>query len=104
MATQTATSQSASIVNIATGSFTSDNTITEVNVGFTPRIVKVFNETDVIVWEKFEGMGATICIKTVTAGTTTADATTAITIDTDGFTLTAAAVGSAKAISWVAIA
>lgn len=102
MATVAHTSQSAGMANIATGSFTSDNTITEVNLGFQPRWVKVFNETDVIVWEWFEGMSATISIKTVTAGTTTADTTTAITQDADGFTLAAATVGNAKAIRWVA--
>lgn len=102
MATETATSQSAGMANIVTGSFTSDNTITEVNLGFTPRWVKVVNSTDVIVWEKIEGMATADSVKTVTAGTTTVDTGAAITIDTDGFTLSAATVGSAKAIAWIA--
>lgn len=103
MATVTATSISAGIVNFASGSFTSDNSITVVTLGFTPRWIKVVNTTDVIVWEKIEGMPAANSIKTVTAGTTTMDAGGAITINANGtISLSAAAVGSAKAISWVA--
>lgn len=103
MATVTAASNSAGIVNFASGSFTSDNSITVVNLGFTPRWIKVVNTTDVIVWEKIEGMPAANSVKTVTAGTTTMDAGGAITINTDGtISLSAAAVGNAKAISWVA--
>lgn len=103
MATVTATSISAGIVNFASGSFTSDNSITVVTLGFTPRWIKVVNTTDVIVWEKIEGMPAANSIKTVTAGTTTMDAGGAITINADGtISLSAAAVGNAKAISWVA--
>jgi hypothetical protein len=102
MATFNATSQAAGVSNFASGSFTSDNTATTVNLGFRPRHVKVFNATDVIVWEKFEGMGATITIKTVTAGTTTADTTTAIVLTATGFTMPTGTVGSAKALSWVA--
>lgn len=102
MATVTATSQSDSIVNFASGSFTSDNTATTVTCGFTPRWVKVINSTDTIVWEKIEGMAAANTVKTVTAGTTTVDTGSAITLGENGFVLTATAVGSAKAISWVA--
>jgi hypothetical protein len=104
MATVAATSQAMSVSNFASGSFTSDNTITEVTLGFKPRYFKMFNATDVIAWEKFEGMATANCIKTVTAGTTTNDATSAITIGDKSVSLTAAAVGNAKAISWVALA
>jgi hypothetical protein len=100
-----ATSNSASIVNFASGSFTSDNTDTVVSLGFNPRWVKVVNSTDVIVWEKIEGMAAVNSIKTVTAGTTTVDTGSAIIFNGDGtMTLEAATVGNAKAISWVAFA
>lgn len=103
MATVNATSRSAGVVNFASGSFTSDNTATVVNLGFTPRWVKVINSTDVIVWEKIEGMAAANSVKTVTAGTTTVDTGSAILINTDGtITLSSTAVGSSKAISWVA--
>lgn len=104
MATVTATSTAAGVSNFASGSFTSDNSITVVTLGFKPRWIKVVNTTDVIVWEKIEGMPAANSIKTVTAGTTTMDAGGAITINTDGtISLSAAAVGNAKAISWVAL-
>lgn len=102
MATFGATSQAAGVTNFASGSFTSDNTVTVVNLGFRPRHVKVVNVTDVIVMEKLEGMAANAVVNTVTAGTTTINTSSLITFDATGFTMTAAAVGSAKAISWVA--
>lgn len=104
MATVSATSKSMSITEFSSGSFTSDNTATTVSLGFKPRWVKVVNTTDVIVWEKIEGMAATHAVKTVTAGTTTIDTGSAILINSDGtITLSATAVGNNKAISWVAI-
>lgn len=99
-----ATSFSNGVINFQAGSFTSDNTDTTLELGFVPRWIKVVNTTDVIVWEKIEGMPAVNSIKTVTAGTTTMDAGSAIIINDDGtVTLEQATVGSAKAISWVAI-
>ena len=104
MATFGATSQARGIANFASGSFTSDNTITTLTIGFVPRWIKVVNSTDVIVWDKIEGMAAANSVKTVTAGTTTVDTGGAITINSDGtVTLAAATVGASKAISWVAI-
>lgn len=104
MATVYATSQAAGVCNFASGSFTSDNTATVVTLGFAPRWVKVINSTDTIVWEKIEGMAANAAIKTVAAGTTTVDATSAVLFNGDGtITLSAAAVGNGKAISWVAM-
>lgn len=100
----TATSNSMGVVNFATGVFTGAGAIVEVDLGFTPRWVKIFNETDVIMWELFECMSDTITAKTVTAGTTTADTTTAITVDTDGFSVTAAAAVEDSVLSWVAMA
>lgn len=103
MATVSATSKAAGVLGFSSGSFTSDNTATTVTLGFVPRWVKVVNTTDVIVWEKIEGMAAANSIKTVTAGTTTVDTGSAILINTDGtITLSSTAVGSSKAISWVA--
>lgn len=103
MATVLPTSQAMGVPNFASGSFTSDNTATIVKLGFKPRWIKVVNSTDVIVWEKLEGMAAANSIKTVTAGTTTIDTGSAIVDNGDGtFTISAAAVGNAKAISWVA--
>lgn len=104
MATVAASSQAMGLTNFASGSFTSDNTATVVTLGFKPRWVKVVNTTDVIVWEKIEGMAAVNSVKTVTAGTTTIDTGSAILINADGtITLSATAVGNSKAISWVAI-
>lgn len=104
MANVAATSQSMGIANFASGSFTSDNTITTITLGFTPRFAKIVNTTDVIIWEKNEGMPAINAIKTVTAGTTTMDAGSGVLFPTGTRTivLAAATVGSAKAISWVA--
>ena len=99
-----AISNAAGVVNVASGAFTSDNTDTTVSLGFVPRWVKVVNSTDTIVWEKLEGMAAVNSVKTVAAGTTTIDTGSAIIINADGtMVLEAATVGSAKAISWIAI-
>lgn len=104
MATVSATTQNAGVANFASGSFTSDNTATVVKLGFDARWVKVVNTTDVIVWEKIEGMAAANSVKTVTAGTTTIDTGSAILINDDGtITLSSTAVGNSKAISWVAM-
>lgn len=103
MAIKAATSQDMGVSNCASGSFTSDNTPTTVTLGFKPRWIKVVNSTDVIVWEKIEGMAAANSVKTVTAGTTTVDTGSAITIADNGFVLSQTAVGNSKAISWVAI-
>ena len=88
---------------VSGGTFTSDNTATVINVGFNARWVKVFNATDTIVWEKTNTMADTTSIKTVTAGTTTVDTSSAIVIGTGTITLAAATVGSAKAIHWIAM-
>ena len=109
MATVNATSSAQGIYNFSAGSFTSDNTVTVVNLGFVPRRVRVINNTDAIVWEKTEGMAVANTLRTGPVATTpassqvTVDTSSALTIGTDGtFTLTAAAVGSAKAITWTA--
>jgi hypothetical protein len=103
MATDTATSIAGGVANFSSGSITSDNTAVTVNLGFAPRWVKVINSTDVIVWEKIEGMAAANSVKTVTAGTTTIDTGSAILLDSNGFVISSTAAGNAKAISWVAL-
>lgn len=103
MATVAATSQDMGVSNFASGSFTSDNTATVVTLGFKPRWIKIVNTTDVIVWEKIEGMAAANSVKTVTAGTTTIDTGSAILIGDNAFTISQTAAGNSKAISWVAI-
>lgn len=104
--TETPTTQSYGVVNFAQGTFTSDGTATTVTLGFKPRHIKVFNETDVILWEKFLEQAAANTVKTVAAGTMTKDTTSAITIATDEstFVINAGASGTAKVLHWVAFA
>ena len=105
MATVTYSHKQAGVPQMVAGSFTSDNAAQVITLGFRPTWFKFVNETDVIVWEKFANMVAANSIKTVTAGTTTVDTTSAIVVNTDGtVTLAAAAVGNAKAIKWIAAA
>jgi len=103
MASITPASRSAGVVNHASGTFTGDATSTTLTLGFVPRYVRVFNETDVILWEKFEGQAAANVVKQVTAGTTTKDTGSAIVINTDGtVTLSATLAASAKVCYWSA--
>lgn len=58
------------------------NTV-DIALGNEPLSVKVFDMSNVIVWEWARGMAATKTIKTVTAGTTTVDTTSAIVVSGD---------------------
>lgn len=109
MATDTPTSNSAGIVNFATGSFTGDGTATEVTLGFVPRRVHLINVTDRIqqIWQ--EGMAATTVLNIAAAGTGTADTNSLIVAkgagatDTyQGFLIAAGAAVNAKAYVWSA--
>lgn len=99
-----AVNQAAGISEFASGKFTSDGTVATVTVGFLARYVTVYNETDVISWEKYEGQASTASHKTVAVGTKTADATSAIVINTDNKTLTFSTglCGTGKVIYWQA--
>lgn len=97
-----ATSNAASVVNFATGTFTGDGTAIDVVLGFTPRHIRVVNVTDVEAWDKFESMSAAQSLKTVTAGTTTIDTGSAIVITERGFTLLAAEFGTSDVVHWAA--
>lgn len=99
----TATTQSGGKANVATGSFTGGGAEVDVELGFTPRYIKFVNVTDRTVFEFIEGMAATTTLKTVAAGTVTADTTSALVVDANGFTISAAAAVDAKAITWVAM-
>lgn len=90
------------VVNKATGTVAADGTILVVRLGFTPRTVKIINITDVIVWEKHHNMAASTTLKTVAAGTKTADTTTAITIGDRQFSVSAAAAANGKTLLWEA--
>lgn len=103
MATVTLSKRADSIVNVVTGSFTSDNAAQTLTLGFNPLHIIVFNETDAMKWEKFDPMVAANSIKTVTAGTQTTDTNSQILFNGDGtVTLGATLVGSAKAIKFIA--
>jgi len=100
----TATSQSAGRANITTGSLTGANAAVDVELGFTPRHIRLINVTDAITYEYIEGMAATTTMKTVTAGTFTADTNSILVVDGNGFTIAAAAAITAKKLVWVASA
>jgi hydrogenase maturation factor len=103
MATDTATTNSAGIVNFATGRIDpTDNTAVVVTLGFKPRHIRVVNEDLVEVWEKFEGMADAATIKTVTAGTTTYDTNSGIVIGENGFTISQAAAANGDNVIWAA--
>lgn len=109
MATDTATAQAMGVANIATGSSTGAAAIIEVTLGFKPRHVRVFNETDAILWEKYAAQADADCAKTVTAGTLTKDTSSAIILkggganDTyRGFQLSAALAANGKSLHWIA--
>lgn len=101
-----ATSVSGGIVNTSTGSATSDGNAISVTLGFKPRWVKVINETDAIVWEKLEGMSATKTLKLLAHDTAqvVVDTSTALSIGDSGFTISATAAGTSKALAWIAAA
>jgi hypothetical protein len=87
----------------AAGSFTGDGTACIINLGFNPLSFKLVNSTDAIVYEKISGMAANACIKTVTAGTTTIDATSQVLFNGDGtVTIAAASNVAAKAFAFYA--
>jgi hypothetical protein len=102
-----AVSQSSGIVQVATGKFTSDGNATILNLGFKARVVELFNETDVIVWKKFEGQAAADTLKMLSHDTAQVnkDTGSAIVINTDGtVTISATAAGTSKVIYWTATA
>lgn len=105
MATVTYAARSGGVVNSVAGSFTSDNNAQTLTLGFKPNWIKVWNETDVILWEAISTTSATKSWKVVTAGTTTLEVGSPIVINSDGtVTLSATLVGNAKLITFYATA
>jgi len=110
MTSSTTTRQAEGITNTASGKITGAGAVVDVTLGFVPRYVRVFNETDVIVWEKYYTQVDANCMKQVAAGTTTADTSSAIVIKAGapagdsykGFSLSAALAASGKALHWTA--
>lgn len=100
-----AVAQAAGVVNFATGKFTSDNNDALITLGFVPRHVRIFNETDAILWEKFAGMADANTAKVVSHDTAqvTKDTGSAIVINTDGtVALSSTLCGNSKVINWAA--
>ena len=73
-----------------------------ISLGFRPRYVLMINEDLVVRWEKLDSMAAAACLKTVTGGTMTYDANSAIVIDDAGFTISSAAYGDGDNVMWAA--
>lgn len=84
------------------GTVTGDGTALSVTLGWRPKYILIWNQTDAIRWEKIDGQVDAQSIKTVTAGTTTADATSAIVISDTGFLTSAALNANGKALFWYA--
>jgi len=97
------TSRSAGIPNSVSGTIVSSGSAAAatISLGFVPARVKIIDISGVIVWEKFADMAATDTVKTVTAGTTTIDTTSAIVINSDGsITLSSGLCGTGKTLVW----
>lgn len=66
-------------LTLASGTYTGDGSGTiQVNLGFTPIKVKVYDMTDATTYEWVQGMAATDSIKVVTGGTMTVDTNSAV--------------------------
>lgn len=117
MAADTADTKAQGIVNFATGTTTGAGAAVDVTLGFKPKFVKVFNETDAILWEKYAGQADANTAKT-TAGTTGANDTVTTSQDTgsaivlkggniegdtySGFALSATLAANGKTLQWAA--
>ena len=91
--------------DVATGSYADDAgspAAISVTVGFTPRYVQVVNQTTRVMFEWFEGMTAAHAIKTVAAGTRTAETSGGITVAAGGV-LTLPAPAQNDQIRWRAV-
>lgn len=108
MATDTATSNSEGVVNMAVGSFTGAGADVDVTLGFKPRFLKVINLTDRTTYEITSDMTAGQALKAVAAGTMTLDTAGILLRDGQssvgyrGFLVPAAIAINAKALHWVA--
>jgi hypothetical protein len=105
--------QSGGVANFASGLLTTGSATAvavQIVVGFVPRHVRILNETDVVVWEKFDTMVAANTLKHVTAGDMTIDTGSAIVFDIDpglgvaaeSFTISTAISVASKVIEWAA--
>ena len=82
------------------GSFVGAGANKKVVLGWKPRSVKLVNITDSISFEKHEAMAADTALRRVQNGD--GDVGNYVTLESDGFTVLAAAAVSAKTISYYA--
>lgn len=77
------------IPRMAVGGYITSDTAAafDITCGFTPRWVRVVNETSGDMYEWYDGMASAEAIKTVAAGTRSIITTLGITPLTDGFTV-----------------
>jgi hypothetical protein len=105
MATVTISKRSGTVAQSVTGSFTSDGSAQVLALGFVPSFITVINETDTILWEKWDPMVAANSLKCVNNAATqfVVDTTSQILFNSDGtVTLGATLVGTSKAIKFYA--
>jgi hypothetical protein len=101
MATVTLAKKSDGVNSFVHGSFTSDGSAQALTLGFNPNYIVVVNETDVLVWERFEPMAAAnSLLHTGSTGVITIDTASQILIDDGVVTLGATLVGTSKAIKF----
>lgn len=106
MTTDTATSQAQGIVNLAAGDTTGAAAVVDITLGFKPRFVQVFNETDAILWQKYASQSDANTLKSDTA--VAKDTGSAIVLKGDdgdtykGFAMSATLAANAKVLHWVA--
>lgn len=100
----TATRSADGIVRGDCGTHTGDGTLLTVTLGYKPKFVVLVNLTDVVRFEKIDGMGANDTIEIVAAAATgtTVDTSGAIVLTDTGFTVSAAVNISAKNFAWFA--
>lgn len=110
MATDIADSQAQGITNTAVGVTTGAGAAVDVTLGFKPRHVRVLNETDVIIWEKYASQADADCIKLTNAVALTKDTGSAIVlmggaVEGDsyrGFQMSATLAANGKTLRWIA--
>ncbi len=98
----TATRNSQGIAHRAVGTHTGDGTLLTVTLGFKPMQVVLINITDVVRFEKIDGMATDASYESAAAGANTIDTSGAINITENGFTVSAAVNISAKNFAWFA--
>ena len=89
------------IVNVAYGAGTAAGADIVITLGFIPTSFVVYNETDAITYEKFAGMTAANCVKTLANGTRSTETGSLILFNSDGtVTVLAAIAVNAKVLAW----